>query len=42
MAKDVAVVTPWYPSAQMPFRGAFVRTMVEATAPGTRTTVYHC
>jgi glycogen synthase len=41
MANDVAVVTPWYPSAQMPFRGAFVRAMVEATAPGTRTTVYH-
>jgi glycogen(starch) synthase len=42
MSKDVAVVTPWYPNAQLPFRGAFVRTMVEATAPGTRTTVYHC
>jgi glycosyltransferase involved in cell wall biosynthesis len=42
MSKDVAVVTPWYPSAQMPFRGAFVRSMVAATAPGTRTTVYHC
>lgn len=40
---DVAIVTPWYPSAQLPFRGAFVRAMVEATAPGTdRTTVYHC
>ena len=38
MTTDVAVVTPWYPSAQMPFRGAFVRAMVEATAPGT---VYH-
>jgi glycogen(starch) synthase len=38
MTRDVAVVTPWYPSAQMPFRGAFVRAMVEATAPGT---VYH-
>ena len=40
---DVAIVTPWYPSSQLPFRGAFVRAMVEATAPGTdRTTVYHC
>jgi glycogen(starch) synthase len=38
MTRDVAVVTPWYPSAQMPFRGAFVRAMVEATAPRT---VYH-
>lgn len=42
MSKDVAVVTPWYPTGNMPFRGAFVRAMVEATAPGTRTTVYHC
>jgi glycogen(starch) synthase len=43
MSGDVAVVTPWYPSAQMPFRGAFVQAMVAATAPGTtRTTVYHC
>jgi glycogen(starch) synthase len=42
MSRDVAVVTPWYPTAQMPFRGAFVRAMVAATAPGTsRTTVYH-
>jgi glycogen(starch) synthase len=38
MTRDVAVVTPWYPTAQRPFRGAFVRAMVEATAPGT---VYH-
>jgi glycosyltransferase involved in cell wall biosynthesis len=38
MTRDVAVVTPWYPSAQRPFRGAFVRAMVEATAPAT---VYH-
>jgi glycosyltransferase involved in cell wall biosynthesis len=42
MSKDVAVVTPWYPSAQLPFRGAFVHAMVAATAPGTHTTVYHC
>ena len=40
---DVAIVTPWYPTSQLPFRGAFVRAMVEATAPGTdRTIVYHC
>lgn len=30
----VAVVTPWYPEPQVPFRGSFVRAMVEATAPG--------
>jgi glycogen(starch) synthase len=43
MARDVAVVTPWYPSTQLPFRGAFVRAMVEATAPAVdRSTVYHC
>jgi glycogen(starch) synthase len=43
MERDVAVVTPWYPSSQLPFRGAFVRAMVEATAPGAgRSTVYHC
>jgi glycogen(starch) synthase len=43
MARDVAVVTPWYPSTQLPFRGAFVRAMVEATAPTlSRSTVYHC
>jgi glycogen(starch) synthase len=42
MSGDVAVVTPWYPSGQMPFRGAFVQTMVEATAPGTAgMVVYH-
>jgi len=43
MARDVAVVTPWYPSTQLPFRGAFVRAMVGATAPVvSRSTVYHC
>jgi glycogen(starch) synthase len=39
----VAVVTPWYPTRMLPFRGAFVRAMVEATAPGVdRMTVIHC
>jgi glycogen synthase len=38
----VAVVTPWYPSPQQPFAGAFVQAMVDATAPGTTMTVYHC
>jgi glycogen(starch) synthase len=38
----VAVVTPWYPTRLLPFRGAFVQAMVEATAPGCdRMTVYH-
>ena len=41
--KDVAIVTPWYPSRKLPFRGAFVQAMVDATAPGCdRVTVYHC
>jgi glycogen synthase len=41
--RNVAVVTPWYPSRQMPFRGSFVRAMVAATAPGVdHMTVYHC
>lgn len=40
--RDVAVITPWYPSGDLPFRGAFVQAMVEATAPGCdRMTVYH-
>lgn len=38
----VAIVTPWYPTAQHPFAGAFVQGMVEATASGTDMTVYHC
>ncbi len=38
----VAVVTPWYPTAQHPFAGAFVQGMVAATAPGTDMTVHHC
>jgi glycogen(starch) synthase len=43
MSGPVAVVTPWYPSSQLPFRGAFVQAMTEATAPGTTSfTVYHC
>jgi glycogen(starch) synthase len=33
-ARHVTVVTPWYPTRLLPFRGAFVQTMVEATAPG--------
>ena len=33
-ARTVAVVTPWYPTRLLPFRGAFVQAMVEATAPG--------
>jgi len=38
----VAVVTPWYPTAQHPFRGAFVQAMVDATGPGTDMSVFHC
>ncbi|MER5455138.1 glycosyltransferase family 4 protein [Micromonospora sp. NPDC002389] len=42
-ARDVAIVTPWYPTRELPFRGAFVRAMTEATAPGCdQATVYHC
>ncbi|MFJ8580591.1 glycosyltransferase [Micromonospora sp. NPDC093277] len=41
--KNVAIVTPWFPTRELPFRGAFVRAMVEATAPGCDLmTVYHC
>lgn len=41
--REVAVVTPWYPTRELPYRGAFVRAMVEATAPGCdRATLYHC
>lgn len=40
---DVAVVTPWYPSVQLPFRGSFVQAMAEAVAPTVRRlSVYHC
>lgn len=40
--RRVAVVTPWYPEAQIPFRGSFVRAMVEAVAPECADlTVYH-
>jgi glycogen(starch) synthase len=39
----VAIITPWYPTAGQPFRGAFVAAMAGATAPGCdRATVYHC
>ncbi|MGW2819686.1 glycosyltransferase [Streptomyces sp. NPDC001443] len=42
-SRDAAVVTPWYPTRELPFRGSFVRAMVEATAPGCdNLTVYHC
>ncbi|MGN9777452.1 glycosyltransferase family 4 protein [Micromonospora sp. H33] len=41
--RDVAIVTPWWPTRELPFRGAFVQAMVDATAPGCdRVTVYHC
>lgn len=41
--RDVAIVTPWYPSRDKPFRGAFVQAMVEATAPvSSSMTVLHC
>jgi glycogen(starch) synthase len=40
--RGVAVVTPWYPTADRPFAGGFVQAMVEATAPGCDTiSVYH-
>ena len=39
----MAVVTPWFPTRELPFRGAFVRAMVDATAGiCDRMTVYHC
>ncbi|MGI5204921.1 glycosyltransferase family 4 protein [Spirillospora sp. CA-108201] len=38
----VAVVTPWYPNPMQEWAGSFVRSMVEATAPGCGdVTVYH-
>jgi len=38
----VAVLTPWYPETQVPFRGSFVHNMVEAVAPGcSRIDVWH-
>ncbi|GIF97218.1 glycosyltransferase [Catellatospora citrea] len=41
--RDVAVITPWYPTRQSPFRGSFVQAMVDATAPTVdRMRVYHC
>ncbi|SCL32165.1 glycogen(starch) synthase [Micromonospora pallida] len=40
--RDVAIVTPWYPTRQVPFGGAFVQAMVEATVSAwDRATVYH-
>jgi glycogen synthase len=40
--RRVAVVTPWYPTLETPFRGAFVQAMVDATAPGCdEVTLYH-
>ncbi|WP_207935662.1 glycosyltransferase [Actinomadura sp. KC216] len=40
--RDVAVVTPWYPTPEHKARGAFVEGMVKATAPGCGdVTVYH-
>ncbi len=42
-SRNVAVVTPWFPNRQLPWRGAFVQAMVEATAGVCdRMTVYHC
>jgi glycosyltransferase involved in cell wall biosynthesis len=41
--RSVAIVTPWYPSSQATFAGAFVSAMVEAVVPGCdEVTVYHC
>lgn len=41
-SKRVAVVTPWYPDAQVPYKGAFVQAKVEAAAPGCdEVSVYH-
>ncbi|MFI7069414.1 glycosyltransferase [Micromonospora sediminicola] len=41
--RDVVVITPWYPTRELPFRGSFVQAMVGATAPvSDRMTVYHC
>ncbi|MET9671056.1 glycosyltransferase [Streptomyces sp. NPDC006475] len=41
--RAAAVVTPWYPSRELPFRGSFVKAMVGATAPGCDSfVVYHC
>jgi glycogen synthase len=40
--RRVAIVTPWYPTRETPFQGAFVQAMVEATAPGCdEVTLYH-
>ncbi|MFD6613371.1 glycosyltransferase [Micromonospora chalcea] len=42
-ARDVVVITPWFPTRELPFRGSFVQAMVDATAPvSDRMTVYHC
>jgi glycogen synthase len=34
LRRRVAIITPWYPTLEMPFRGAFVQAMVGASAPG--------
>jgi glycosyltransferase involved in cell wall biosynthesis len=40
--RHVAVLTPWYPDAQIPFAGAFVESMAAAVAPGLdRLDVFH-
>ncbi|GAA2127952.1 glycosyltransferase [Glycomyces algeriensis] len=40
--RNVAVVTPWYPDAQRPYRGSFVQAMAAAVAPGLdRLDIYH-
>lgn len=41
-ARRVAVVTPWYPTSELPYRGSFVRSMVEAVVPACdEVSVYH-
>jgi glycogen(starch) synthase len=40
--RHVAVLTPWYPDAQIPYAGAFVESMAAAVAPGLdRLDVFH-
>jgi glycogen(starch) synthase len=40
---QVAFVTPWYPTLDQPYRGAFVRAAALATSPACGgITVYHC
>jgi glycosyltransferase involved in cell wall biosynthesis len=41
--REVAFVTPWYPTLDQPYRGAFVRAAALATSPACGdVTVYHC